>query len=481
MTLDLLVQGGAVLTMDGERRVIVDGAVGVRGHTIVSVDAVTTSPPAAARTIDARGCVVLPGLINAHTHAIQILLRGGLSQDLGLFQWLSRVIGPGLSAYTPADARVAARLFCWEALRGGVTTFVDNGDAAFRPELVDATLDVYRELGVRAIYGRMFRDRAGVASADETYRRFTAAMTEPGRAVLDHVEHLARAHPPRDDALLSVWPAPATPLAVTPETLAAAADLARRHGARLTLHCAEPEPTDARAGQATEPLVAAGALGRDLQLAHCVWVDDVDMDRIAAAGAGVVHLPQSNMYLAVGVAPVARMLARGIAVGLGTDDANCNDRVELLAECKAAALLARAGSRRPDVLPAERVLEMATLGGARTLGRERVLGSIEVGKQADLAMFPLDDPGLVPHHHLPGTLVYQGVGLAARAVVVGGRVLVADGQPTWLDAAGRRELLREAQHRSAEVVQRAGLAASVPRGWRPAAILNATTPGERAC
>ena len=466
MSLDLLVRGGTVLTMDGKRRVVADGDVGVRGQTIVSVGPAPSAPPAAARTIDARGCVVLPGLINAHTHAIQILLRGGVSQDLGLFQWLSRVIGPGLSAYTPADARAAARLFCWEALQGGVTTFVDNGDAAFRSELVDATLEVYREIGVRAIYGRMFRDRAGVASADETYRRFTAAMTEPGRAVLDHVEHLARAHPGGDDALLSVWPAPATPLAVTPETLAAAADLARRHGA-------EPEPTDPRPGQATEPLVAAGALGRDLQLAHCVWVDDVDIERIAAAGAGVVHLPQSNMYLAVGAAPVPRLLARGIAVGLGTDDANCNDRVELLAECKAAALLARAVTRRPDALRAERVLEMATLGGARTLGRERALGSIEVGKQADLAVFPLDQPGLVPHHHLPGTLVYQGVGLAARAVVVGGRVLVADGQPTWLDAPDRTALLREAQRRSAEIVERAGLTASVPPGWR---ATSASTP-----
>jgi atrazine chlorohydrolase/5-methylthioadenosine/S-adenosylhomocysteine deaminase/melamine deaminase len=480
VSLDLLVHGGAVLTMDAERRVIADGAVGVRGGTIVSVGPRPATPPAAARTIDARGCAVLPGLVNAHTHAIQILLRGGLSQDLGLFRWLSRVIGPGLAAYTAGDARAAARLFCWEALRGGITTFVDNGDAAFRPELVDATLDVYRELGVRAIYGRMFRDRAGVASADETYRRFTEAMLEPGPAVLDHVERLARAYPGGGDALLSVWPAPATPLAVTPETLAAAADLARRHGGRLTCHCAEPEPTGARPGQATEPLVAAGALGGDLQLAHCVWVDDVDIERIAAAGAGVVHLPQSNMYLAVGVAPVARMLARGIAVGLGTDDANCNDRVDLLAECKAAALLARVASRRPDALPAERVLEMATLGGARALGRERALGSIEAGKQADLAVFPLDDPGLVPHHHLPGTLVYQGPGLAARAVVVAGRILLADGQPTWLDAADRMALLHEGQRRSAEIVERAGLGASVPPGWR-AALTTSLSSGERAC
>jgi atrazine chlorohydrolase/5-methylthioadenosine/S-adenosylhomocysteine deaminase/melamine deaminase len=198
-----------------------------------------------------------------------------------------------------------------------------------------------------------------------------------------------------------------------------------------------------------------------------VWVDATDLDRMYASGASAVHLPQSNMYLGVGIAPVAEMLRRGLVVALGTDDANCNDRVQLLAECRAAALLARAAARQPDVLSSERALEMATLDGARSLGRQGSLGSLEPGKQADVAVFALDQPGVVPYHHVPATLVYQGADLAARWVIVGGRMLLDDGRPAWLDEAAQADLLAEAQRRSTAVLARAGLEPRARPGWRP--------------
>jgi atrazine chlorohydrolase/5-methylthioadenosine/S-adenosylhomocysteine deaminase/melamine deaminase len=433
------------------------------------------APDSAGTVIDASGRAVLPGFVNAHTHAVYNLLRGGISDDRPLYDWLLNVVHPGLKAMTAEQANTAAELFCLEALRAGITTFVDNADSARFPDLAEATMSAYERFGVRAIYARMFADMLppvfvaygeAVMAKEPEVRHFVDSIEDTTEA-LASIERLIRTHQGRGDGRITIWPAPGVAVCTTKDGLLGAKDLARRHGTRLTIHVAESPLDREQAGMSSiEYLASIGFLGPDVLAAHCVQVDAKDMRIMAATGVNVAYNPVSNLFLASGVAPIAEMASLGIPLAIGTDDPNCNSSVNLLSDLKFAVLAQKGRYRDAAALTAERALEMATIGGAEALGMDDDIGSLEPGKKADIVTIDLARPHLVPCYSVASVLVYQAAGTEVNDVLVDGHAVMRDGVVTALAPDGDGPLLARSQLRSEELVEAAGLGAMRRRGWR---------------
>jgi atrazine chlorohydrolase/5-methylthioadenosine/S-adenosylhomocysteine deaminase/melamine deaminase len=488
---DVLVVGARVVTMDDERREIAPAFVSVIDDRIAAVGPMADAPECGAMVIDARGKAVLPGFVNAHTHAVYNLLRGGIADDRPLYDWLLNVVHPGLKAMTAEQAATAAELFCVEAIRSGITTFVDNADSARFPDLAEATLAAYEDYGVRAVYARMFADM--LPPVFEAYGDAVMAK-EPGvdhyldsiehtEAALASIEELIGRHHGRAGGRISVWPAPGVAVCTTKRGLLGAKDIARRHGTRLTIHVAESALDREQAGMSSvEYLATIGFLGPEVLAAHCVQVDAKDIRLLAAKGVHVAHNPVSNLFLASGVAPIAQMVGAGVNVAIGTDDPNCNSSVNLLSDLKFAALIQKGWYRDAAAVTAERVLEMATIDGARALGMADEIGSLEPGKKADLVTIDLRRPHLVPVHDVASVLVYQATGDEVNDVLVDGLPIMRDRVVTALGArrdrdpgagegeeGSEQELLHRVQLCSDELLRSAGLDSMQRRGWRSVA------------
>jgi atrazine chlorohydrolase/5-methylthioadenosine/S-adenosylhomocysteine deaminase/melamine deaminase len=473
----LLVRGAHVVSMDEARSEFSPGYVAVRDDVIVGVGPLRDCPSAADQVIDAAGQVVIPGFVNAHTHAIHILMRGGLSDDRPLYDWLFNVILPGLAVYGQAEVELAARFYCAEALLSGITTFVDNVEFPVdRFDMAaDAAIGVYRDMGPRVIYARMFYDYTppdfvpliDAAQAREPGVRHDPGGFETAASALASIESLIRRHHGSADGRIQVWPSPGVAILCSREGLLGAKDLARRRGTRLTLHLAESPQDRYQSGMTSISYLASiGFLGPEVLAGHCVQADSGDIGVLKAFDVKVATNAVSNMFLGSGIAPVAEMQAAGITVGLGTDDANCNNSVNMISDMKIAALAQKSRYGRAAAITAERVLEMATIDGARALGMAGQIGSLEVGKKADLVLLDFARPHLYPRHSVASAIVYQANGSEVDTVIVDGRVLVRGGVLAGL-GAGRTALLADAvQQASARVAQQACLTDYPSRGWR---------------
>ncbi len=364
---DLLVSGGTVVTMDTQRRVIEDGAVAVRGDTIVAVGtrAKLEAEYEAAKTIDARGTLVLPGLINGHAHAAMSLFRG-LADDLALDDWLHKYIFPAEARNVTADfVTWGTRLGVLEMLRGGITTYADM--YYFEDEVARAT----KEAGMRGVLGETIID---FPAPDNKTPVAALAYTQ------NYIDHW------KGDSLIVAAVAPHSIYTCSEKTLQDAAALARRNGAPILIHIAEApfELEESRAKHGLTPvryLEQIGLLGPDVVGAHCIWVDPGDIAALAHFGVGCVHNPSSNMKTAAGVMPIEEMLAAGVPVGLATDGAASNNDQDLFEEMDLAAKLQKISRRDSRALPTEQVVEMATIGGARAVHMEKQIGSLETGKR----------------------------------------------------------------------------------------------------
>ena len=473
----LLIRNAHVVTMDEGRSEFPLGYVAISDDVIAGVGPMQDCPAEARQVIDATGKVALPGLVNAHTHAIHILMRGGLSDDRPLYDWLFNVILPGLAVYRQADVALAARFYCTEALLSGITTFVDNVEFPVDRfhMAADAAIGVYRDMGQRVIYARMFYDYSPpdfdpvvkAAQAREPGVRHDPGGFETSASALSSIDELILRHHGSADGRIQVWPSPGVAILCSREGLLGAKDLARRRGTRLTLHLAESPQDRYQSGMTSIGYLASiGFLGPEILAGHCVQVDEGDIAILKSFDVKVANNAVSNMFLASGIAPVAQMQAAGITVGLGTDDANCNNSVNMISDMKVAALAQKSRYGRADAITAERVLEMATIGGARALGMAGQIGSVEAGKKADLALLDFDRPHLYPRHSIASALVYQANGSEVDTVIVDGRVLVAGGQVISLGAEGAVELARSVQEASATVAEHARLTSYKPRGRR---------------
>ena len=433
---DLLVTGGTVLTMDGERRVIEEGAVAVRGDRIVAVG------PAAEldarfrpqRRLRAGGGLILPGLINGHTHAAMALYRG-VADDRSLQDWLTNYIFPLEAQLTrPEFVYWGTKLAAREMIRGGVTTFADM--YYFEDRVAEAA----SEAGMRVVAGQTVLDfpAPDFESPAETLR-----WTE---------EFIARwqGHP-----LVIPAVAPHSAYLLAPEYLRAAAKLARRTGTPLLIHLAE---TQAEIGEVAEKrkqtpvafLAGLGVFEAHTVAAHCVWVDEEDRRLLAEHAVGCVHNPTSNMKLASGVAPVPGLRAAGVAVGLGTDGpAGSNNDFNLFEEMDLAAKLQKVTRLDPMVLPAQAAVEMATIEGARALGLEQEIGSLEAGKRADLIVVRREGFHAMPYYSGSySQLVYALKAGDVEATVINGQVVMEAGRVLTIDDD---ELRRQVERFAAQV------------------------------
>ena len=433
----LLVDGGTVVVMDDAGTVIEGGAVLVEGDRITAVLAPDDPRPDGATVIDATGHLVIPGLVNTHGHAAMSLLRG-LADDLPLMTWLNDYIFPAEAALVAPDfVYWGTLLSSVEMLKGGTTTFADF--YYFRDDAARATIDA----GIRAVVGPHV---IGFPTPD---------FASPEESLADAAEFMER----YADHPTLVPGVAAHALYTTPlDVVEAAFQLAERYGAVFQIHTVEDPSEDATAREATgmgvvEALASIGALRSGTVLAHSVFLSDEDIGRIAAAGAGIAHNPQSNMKLGIArAAPVVAALAAGIPVGLGTDGPASNNDLDMFDEMDAAAKLQKHALGDPAALPAETVFRMATMGGARVLNLHDEIGSLEPGKRADIVLVDTRRPGLTPLYSVYSHLVYAARGSDVTTVIVNGRVVVRDREILTVDEEEVMERARGFGDRVREVM-----------------------------
>jgi len=417
---DWVLTAQTVLTMDSARRVYSPGMVAVRNGRIVAVGPAGLARNfRAMRRLDLPHAIVLPGLINAHTHAPMTLFRG-LADDLRLREWLEKYIFPAEARFVRPDfVRVGTELGLVEMIRSGTTTFADM--YYFEDELAQ----VVHRVGMRAVLGETVLD---LPAPD---------FARPQQTFQFLLQFLNRW---KGDRLIYPAVAPHAIYTCSAETLRQAAALAERYGVRLLIHLAETqrEVDDSRREHGLTPVAyldRLGVLGPHLTAAHCVWVTPGDMELLARRRAGCVYNPSSNLKLASGMAPVTRLLAAGVPVGLGTDGAASNNNLDLLREVDFAAKLQKLATGDPTSLPADQALALATIEGARALHLETEIGSLEPGKQADLTVLSLDSPYGVPAYNPYSAVVYALESGQVRDVFVAGRPLLLNGKLLTLDEA----------------------------------------------
>jgi 5-methylthioadenosine/S-adenosylhomocysteine deaminase len=410
---DLLVTGGAIVTMDGARTIFDDGAVVTKGDTIIAVGrrAELEAKYVAGQTIDAKGKLVLPGFINGHTHVPMTLFRG-IHDDVTLNDWLYKYIFPAEAKNVNEEfVRWGTRLAAAEQIRGGVTTFADMY------YFEDAVAEETKAAGMRGVLGETFID-------------FPAPDNKSEAEALAYTEKFLKKW--QGDPLIHAAAAPHSIYTCSQQTLQDAAALARKYHAPILIHTGEmkKEWDDSQKQNGMSPvqyLDKIGLLGPDVVSAHCIFVDEADRKTLAQRQVGCVHNPSSNMMIASGVAPVPEMRAAGVAVGLGTDGpAGSNNDLDLMEEMDLAAKLAKITRMNPLALNAKAVVEMATIEGAKALHMEKEIGSLEAGKKADLVVVSLDKPNAVPMYDIYAQLAYALKGSDVETVVIGGRVVMRD-------------------------------------------------------
>jgi len=427
-TVSLIVTGATVLTQNDTRQVFSPGAVAINGPDIVDVGALTdiTTRFSAAQTIDARDQVVLPGLINTHTHAPMVMFRG-LADDLALMDWLQKYIFPAeAKTVSPEFVRTGTRLAALEMIQSGTTTYTDM--YYFEEEIAKAT----KEAGLRGVLG-------------QTIIQFPVADAKTPADGLARAEAYIKVF--KDDPLIVPAVAPHAMYTLDQATLVASAQLGRKYNVPVLIHLAETqdEVKTARADHKNTPagyLESIGFWGPKTVAAHGVWVTDEDIAVLKKHGVGLSHNPESNMKLASGTAPVLKYLAAGVNLSLGTDGAASNNDLDMFEAMRQASFLAKLSSGDPTAVPAQVALDLATIGGAKALGMDSLIGSIETGKRADLITVSMNSARQTPMYDAVSHLVYVTRGDDVRNTIVNGRVLMRERRLTTLNES---EVLAQAR------------------------------------
>jgi 5-methylthioadenosine/S-adenosylhomocysteine deaminase len=426
------VRGGTILTMDVSRP-FVEGDVAVLDGRIVGIG--PDLDVTATRTIEARGGAVLPGLVNAHMHEC---MERGIFEDLPFTRWLNDFALPKDRAYEPRHLRAAALLNQLEMIRNGTTTFIDifrfPGEAAA----------IVQQSGLRAVISPQVIDHP--VGVGETLEGNLAFVQEWRHRLPDRIH---------------AWFGPHALYSCDPETYQQMAARAKQYAVGLHTHLSESlaEVQQIRERTGLTPAAWLDRLIGDVPrvvLAHCVHVTEADIELIAERGWAVAHCPTSNMKLANGAAPVGALLAAGVTVGLGSDSMMTNNNLDLFEEMRQAALVQKLVQGDATVMPCQSVLAMATMGSARALGLGDEIGSLEIGKRADLIVVGLDQAHLWPlvGNNLVAQLVYSASGSDVRTTIVGGEVLMEEGVVATIDEAEVRELV---DRELTDLLQKAGV------------------------
>lgn len=423
---DLIIKNGMILTMDPKDTVVENGMIGVKNDRITYVGAGVEASGHALKVVDAKGGIIMPGLVNGHTHAAMSLFRG-LADDLPLMDWLNHYIFPSESRMDAGFVHTGTLLACAEMILSGTTTFCDM--YLFEDETAKAA----KEAGMRCLAGEVLYDfpspNYGSLENGFEYTRFLLEKW-------------------KDDPLISIAVEPHAPYTCSPELLQKANEIALKNKAPLVIHLAETrhEIAEILEKYGKSPLAhldSLGILGPHLIADHCVFVDEEEMDLMARNRVKAVHNPESNMKLASGVAPVPAMLKKGITVGLGTDGCASNNDLDLFSEMDTAAKLHKVSAMDPTVMDAKTVLRMATLEGAKVLGMEEITGSLEMGKKADVIVVNTSKPHLTPLYNACSHLVYAAKGSDVIHSVINGRMVMENRTLLTLDLEAVLEKAKE--------------------------------------
>lgn len=431
----IVIRNATVLTMN-DALDVVTGDVVIRDGRIASIGG--AADLAGARTIDGTGAYLLPGFIQTHVHLCQTLFRG-YADDLALLDWLKTRVWPMEAAHTPRSLAAAARWAAAELLQSGTTT-------ALTMETVhdtDAVFEALEPMGMRAVVGKCMMD------ADEAVP--SRLMEQTTHSIDESVAIAKRWHGGANGRLRAAF-APRFAVSCSRELLEAVAKLAVEHDLVIHTHASENRDEIAliksRTGKKNiDYLADTGLASKHLCLAHCVWVDEAEQALMAERDVKVLHCPGSNLKLGSGLAPVVEMRAKGISVSLGADGAACNNHLDMFEEMRLAAVL-QSVRHKPGALTARDAVWMATREGARALGLEREIGSIEVGKKADLILVDAEGPD--PY----STIVYASRGTNVKVTIVDGDVLIDDFRPTRWDFS---DIAASARTEAAALASRAHL------------------------
>jgi 5-methylthioadenosine/S-adenosylhomocysteine deaminase len=430
----LVITNGTVVTMDGDGRVLTPGAVAIDGTDIVAVD----TPDAIGRqfrardTIEAWGSVIMPGLVNTHTHAPMVMYRG-LADDLALMDWLQKYIFPAeAKTVTPDFVRAGTRLAALEMIGSGTTTYADM--YYFEEEIARET----RAAGLRGVLG-------------QTIIQFPVPDAKTPADGLVRAEAFIKEF--KDDPLITPAVAPHAMYTLDGPTLMACRELAKRYGVPTLIHLAETQGEAEAARERGKPspvayLAELGFFGPGVLAAHGVWVTPPEIAVLKSHRVAVSHNPESNMKLASGTAPVTGYLQAGIALGLGTDGAASNNDLDMFEAMRIASLLHKMQTNDPRAVGARVVLRMATIDGARALGMDRRIGSLEPGKRADIIVVGMSSARQTPMYDPISHLVYTTRGSDVQTTVVDGKVLMRNRKVLTLDEAA---VLQEARLLSEKV------------------------------
>ena len=416
---DLLIVNACVVTMDGEYRVFEDGAIAIAGDEILDVgpSEVISSGYDATRVINGRGKLVMPGFINIHTHSPMTIYRG-FADDLPLLEWLYDHIFPLEAEFTnPDNVRAGTRLAIAEMLLSGTTTFNDTY------YFVNEMARVVDQTGIRAVLAESLID-------------FPAPNSPTPADGIAHTKALLsewREHP-----LVNIGVAAHTPFTASRELIVQSKDIAVSHDVIFNIHVAETrwEVEDSLNKYGVTPvgfLKDLGVLDKRTIAAHCVHLNDEDIAIFAERGVSVGHNPQCNMKLANGVAPIQKFLNSGIRIGIGTDGVASNNDLDMFDELRSSALSQKLSTGDPSTLNARTVIEMATIMGARALGMDDKIGSVEKGKKADVIILDLSRPHAQPLYNVYSLIAYSLRGSDVETVIVNGRVLVDNRELVTLD------------------------------------------------
>ncbi len=425
---DIIIENGTILTMADNNPVIENGYLCIRGDTISHVGESYKKSFQATKVIDADGGLILPGLINGHTHAAMSLFRG-LADDLPLMDWLNNYIFPVESKMDGDFVYTGTLLACAEMIMSGTTTFCDM--YLFEDEVARAA----QMAGMRCLVGEVLYD-------------FPSPNYGPPEKGFEYTESLIKKW--KDDALVSIAVEPHSLFTCNPDLLVAANEMAMKYNSPLVIHVAETlqelsEIKERYNKKPVEHLQSLGLLGPKLIADHCVHLDERDIQILKEHDVKVIHNPESNMKLASGIAPVPEMLSQGITVGLGTDGCASNNDLNLFLEMDMAAKLHKIQSQDPTILDARTVIKMATIEGARALGLDSITGSLEPGKKADIIILDIKKPHLTPMYNPYSHIVYAAGGSEVNHVIINGQLVMEYRKLLTIDT---KEIMARAREKS---------------------------------
>lgn len=440
-----------IVTVDDDDRVIPQGFIRIEGSRIAELGPMTAAPdPYDGPVLDLSGMFAFPGFVNTHTHSFQALTRG-IGEGLPVWDWFSQALDMVVGHLTAQDARLAAQVTALESIRSGATCVMDYNYPHPHPRMADAAIEGFLDIGVRTVLGR------GIIDAGDVH----ATIVHDGADELADCRRLLRAWHASHDDLIRIWLAPYTVFSTSTHTFQAAASMAREHDTGLSIHAATPSTLEAARSLFGSTDVQyeerIGVLSPNMLLVHCTHPSPQDLDIMARHGVTVSHNPASNAYLGEGCAPIIDMGRRGITVGLGTDGAASNNNQDMLAVLKLTALLQKMQHEDPSVLDARTTLRLATMGGATCLGWADQIGSLEVGKRADIIIVDPWLPNTVAFDDPSVSLVYSATQENIRTVLVNGQLVMHDRRVLTVDEGA---ILRAAQTAAVDLRQRSGLRAA---------------------